>query len=144
MKAVNRTPGPFQHRLHLVQVGLLGNVSAIAEQVNGACRGVGTIRSDTPLEEFLARPNFDIPDGTPLIRLDLTSEEVFWDRVFSGPSWLAEVPPGHVELSIGQHQRYAGEPWDRLAGKWVASDVYAELATKVGVVVERLTPNPLS
>ncbi len=132
------TPDPFHHRIHLIQVGPYGSVSAIAEQLDGASRGNWNVTSSGPLEEFLARPNYEIPDGTPLIRLDLSGLDVYRTRVVGGPGWLAEIPPGHIEVSPGRYRRYAGESWHQLSYGWLAGDVYADLAPSAGVVVERL------
>lgn len=57
-------PDPFRHRLHLVHVGLPGNITALATQLDGRPRGsTGLIVSDTPLEKFLARGNYETPPG---------------------------------------------------------------------------------
>ncbi|RAS59489.1 hypothetical protein C8D87_114101 [Lentzea atacamensis] len=130
---------PLRHRLRLVQVGMAGNVSAAVVLLNGM-RGLWEIVSSVPLEDFLSRPNLEIPDGTPLIRLDLTGEDVYFDRVSHGPYWDGNLRAGHVHPSLlGEPRRYDGEPWTAMRGWYVAPDVYAALAPAAGVVVHRLT-----
>lgn len=126
-----------RQRLRLVQVGLPGNVSAAATHLDGAGRGSAwTIMSDSPLPEFLARPNFEIPDGTPLVRLDLTGEDVYFDRLAHGPYWDADLRPGQVRPPLSSVRRHDGEPWTAMPGWWLAPDVYAALAPSAGVVIE--------
>ena len=132
------TSAPFHDRIHLVQVGPYGDISAIAEQLDGACLGRWNVTSSASLEEFLARPGYEFPQGTPLIRLDLSGLHIYRTRVIGGPGWLAEIPAGHVEMSPGRYRRYAGECWEQLSGSWLAGDVYADLAPAAGVIVERL------
>jgi hypothetical protein len=130
-------PDPHHHRLHLVHVGLPGNVTAVATQLDGAMRGcTWLVCSDTPLEEFLARENYEIPDGTPVIRLDLTGDETYFARVSGGPHWQHDVPAGHIRPPLGHSRPYAGEPWTALTGWYVALDVYVDLAPSAGVVIE--------
>lgn len=138
---MSTTSDPFHYRIHLVQVGPYGSVSAIAEQLDGACLGRWNVTSDAPLAEFLSRPGYEVPDGTPLIRLDLSGPEVR-TRVSAGPGWLADIPAGHIEPSPGRYERYGGQTWDQLSGSWLAGDVYADLAPAAGVVVERAGSTP--
>lgn len=130
-------PDPHRYRLHLVQVGLPGNVSAAATQLDGGMRrSTWTITSDTPLPEFLARPNYEIPAATPLIRLDLIGYDVYFDRVFGGPRWDPYLRRGHVRPPLGTARRHDGESWTAMPGWSVAPDVYAALVPTAGVVVE--------
>lgn len=134
---MNLIPGVHRYRLHLVQVGLAGTVSAVATHLDGALRGsTWTITCDTPLPEFLARPNYEIPAGTPLIRLDLTGDDVYFARVAGGPGWDPDQRPGYVQPPLGTSRRHDGEPWTAMPGWSVSSDVYAVLAPTAGVVVE--------
>lgn len=131
-------PDPLRYRLHLVQVGLPGNVSAVATQLDGAmCGSTWTIHSDTPLPQFLARPNYEIPAGTPVVRLDLTGEDVYFARVAAGPRWDSDLSPGQVRPPLGAARRHHGEPWTAMPDWSVAPDVYAALVPSTGVVVER-------
>lgn len=133
-------PDPCRYRLHLVQVGLPGNVTAVATQLDGAMHGsIWTISSDTPLPEFLARSAYEIPDNTPLIRLDLTGDDTYFAHVIGGAHWDPYVPAGHVRPLLGQVRRYDGEPWTAMPHCYIAPDVYADLAPSAGVVVERMT-----
>ncbi|WNV83132.1 hypothetical protein [Umezawaea sp. Da 62-37] len=129
--------GAHRYRLHLVQVGLADNVSAVATHLTGALHGsTWTITSDTPLPEFLARPHHEIPVGTPLIRLDLTGDDLYFARVAGGPRWDLDLRPGHVPPPLGIPRRHDGQPWTAMPGWPVALDVYAELAPMVCVVVK--------
>lgn len=126
-----------RYRLHLVQVGMPGNVSAAATQLDGAMRGsIWTIHSDTSLPQFLARPNYEIPAGTPVIRLDLTGEDVYFARVAAGPHWDSNLSSGQVRPPLGAVRRHDGEPWTAMPDWSVAPDVYAALVPGTGVVVE--------
>ncbi|WP_370973935.1 hypothetical protein [Amycolatopsis sp. cg9] len=130
-------PDRHRNRLLLVQVGLAGNVSAAATQLDGAMRGTTwTVISDTPLAEFLARPNHDVPDPTPLIRLDLTGDDFYFAHLAGGPTWDTNLRPGQVRPRLGEPRRHAGEQWTAMPGWGLAPDVYAALAPSAGVVVE--------
>jgi hypothetical protein len=135
------TPDPPRYRLELVQVGLGEAVSAAATQLDGAMRGSWLVTSHLPLEEFLALDTYEIPAGTPLVRLDRADDDVFFSQVLSGPHWLESLPAGHVQRPLGQPQRYAGEPWSDMPRWYVAPDVYAALAPTAGVVIEHLAGN---
>lgn len=131
------TPDPGRYRLRLVQVGLPGNLSAAATQLDSPGRGSPwTFTSDASLAEFLARPNYEIPDGTPVIRLDLTGDDTYFTRLARGPYWAADLRPRQVRPPLGTARRHDGEPWTAMAGWWLAPDVYAALAPTAGVVVE--------
>lgn len=122
---------PQRRRVHLVQVGLLGTVSAAAHDRQ-------TIISSNTLPEFLARADYEIPDGTPLIRLDLTGDTVYFDRLCSGPHWDGDLRRGQIRPRLGEPRHYQDEAWTQMRGWWVAPDVYAKIAPTAGVVVERL------
>ncbi|UUV32117.1 hypothetical protein NQK81_01330 [Amycolatopsis roodepoortensis] len=130
------TPDPFRYRLHLVQVGLAGNISAAATRLDGATRVPSAISSAVSMEEFLSRPNYEVPDGTPLIRLDRVDADFYIARHAGGPDWNAHIRPGYVHPVLGTPRRYRGEPWTAMPGWWIAPDVYAAIAATVGVVVE--------
>jgi hypothetical protein len=126
----------------MTQVGTAA-LRATTSNRNGAARdSTWTITSDVPLSELLARPTYEIPDGTPLIRLDLTADDVYFTDFIGGPHWDAYVPAGHVRPPLGQVRPYAGETWTDMARWWVALDVYVDLAPTAGVVVERLISVP--
>jgi len=127
---------PLRYRLHLVQVGLAGNISAAATQLDGALRGPCAISSAVSVEEFLGRPNYEVPDGTPLIRLDRVDADFYFTQLAGGPDWNAQIRPGHVHPILSASRRYRGEPWTVMRGWWIAPDVYASVAATVGVVVE--------
>lgn len=133
-------PDQRQFRLRLAQVGLSNNVSAVVTQLDGVMRGsTWEVSSATSLEEFLARPNYEIPDGTPVIRLDRTGDDVYFARVSCGPAWDYRLVDGHVESLLGRPRRYAGQPWTAMRHWSVALDVYLDLAPSAGVVIERLS-----
>jgi hypothetical protein len=117
--------------LNLVQVSLLGTVSAAASDR-------WTIISHDTLPEFLARADYEVPDGTPLIRLDLTGDTVYFDRLCSGPHWDVDLRRGQVRPPLGEPRRYEGETWTQMRGWWLAPNVYAKIAPTAGVVVEQL------
>ncbi|MEU7477053.1 hypothetical protein AB0A63_13785 [Lentzea sp. NPDC042327] len=125
-----------------MQVGLAGNVSAAAHQLTGSMRGPWEIVSSISLEEFLARPYYEIPDGTPVIRLDLTGHGVTFANVFNGPRWTPTLRAGQVQPSLTvESRRHNGEAWTTMRDWWAAPDVYAALAPSAGIVVERLPSN---
>ena len=132
---------PLRSRLELVQVGLGDNVSAAVSRIDGKLRSRGLVISHLPLAEFLAEESYEVPEGTPLVRLDLTGDEIYFAQVLAGPHWLETLAPGNIRPPLREPQRYAGETWSDMPRWYVAPDVYAALAPAAGVVIEHLAGN---
>lgn len=134
-------PDPLRFRLELVQVGRGDTVSAAVSRIDGNVHARGLITSNLSLEAFLASDIYEIPEGAPLVRLDLTGDEIYFSRVMAGPHWLGTLAAGNAQPPRRDPQRYAGESWSDMPGWYVAPDVYAALAPDAGVVIEHLAGN---
>jgi hypothetical protein len=139
--AMASKPAPRRYRVHLIQVGRADNVTAVATQFDGARAGeLRDISSPVTLQEFLRRPNFEIPDGTPVVRLDLTDDAEFWRHFRQGPHLNGTQPLGTVSPpGSTMPSAYAGEAPAELHGWRVAADVYGQLAAQAGLIVEHTT-----
>lgn len=135
------TPAPCRCQLRLVQVGMLGNVSAALVQLDGACSGwTWEALSHKPLPEFLGDPYLEIPAGTPVIRLDRLADSRVGE-ILRGPHWDAHLPDGHIRPAGSFARPYAGESWADLRRCDLAPDVYARVAPSAGVSVAHLAGN---
>lgn len=136
-------PDRQRYRVHLVQVGLAGNVTAVVTRTpdRGDTEAADTwdVTTSATLEEFLQRPNYEFPQDTPIVRLDLTDDIAFWKHLREGPHLQGALPLGTVVAArSSEHCRYANESAAELRGWSVAADVYGRLAGQAGLVVEHL------
>jgi hypothetical protein len=137
-------PAPRRYRVHLIQVGRGDNVTAVAALLDGArVDELWNIKSPATLQEFLQEPDFEIPDGTPIVRLDLTDDAEFWRHFREGPHLRSTQPLGTVSPpGADAPSAYARETPAELHGWWVAADVYGQLAAQAGLVVEHTSGLP--
>ncbi|MBP2323485.1 hypothetical protein JOF56_003870 [Kibdelosporangium banguiense] len=134
-------PASRRYRVHLIQAGRADHVTAVAALLDGAhADELRNISSPATLQEFLQQPDFEIPDGTPIIRLDLTDDAEFWRHFRQGPHLNSTQPLGTVSPpGTDAPIAYAGQTATELHGWWVAADVYGQLAAQAGLVVEHTT-----
>ncbi|RSM83232.1 hypothetical protein DMH04_24215 [Kibdelosporangium aridum] len=137
-------PALRRYRVHLIQVGQADNVTAVATPLDGTrADEPRNISSPVTLQKFLQQPDFEIPDGTPIVRLDLTGDAEFWRHFRRGPHLNNTLPLGTVSPpGSNAPSAYAGQTPTELHGWWVAADVYGQLVAQAGLVVEHTNPKP--